>query len=299
MRLVSAVYWPMSFDRATAACRAILRGSGLTIAARAWCQICREQQQRRADHQRGQRNVQLDRAELRGTIVKRVKHVGERRDEQSAAVDGKRRSCQAPYKAAPPRSPSPTLIWPLVRPSSVKTGWTIIGAASRCSQKATSERRVSRARSDESHHMAKQEHADPEQQDKAEDDVLRLVGFLRLAKQRAIATNRRPPRRACRDRDRDLEAAPVQPRGGGRDRCADGRRDPAKRAVVAVDIGPGPMTPIRAKSEVAKTPPTKASSRQNGGERHAPLPGEIERQAPGRRGNPERGEERWASSPRR
>ena len=39
-------------------------GNGATTAARAWCQKADSSQQRRADHQRGQRDVELDRAEL-------------------------------------------------------------------------------------------------------------------------------------------------------------------------------------------------------------------------------------------
>ena len=53
---------------------------------------------------------------------------------------------------------------PSVRPSSQKTGWTMSGAASRCSQKATSERRVCRRRSDASHHMAKRKVHEAEHQ---------------------------------------------------------------------------------------------------------------------------------------
>src|SRR4051812_46266950 len=50
----------------------------------------RQEQQRRADDQGRQRDVELDRTELPEERTERVKDVSQRRDEQRAAVDRKR-----------------------------------------------------------------------------------------------------------------------------------------------------------------------------------------------------------------
>ena len=166
----------------------------------------------------------------RNSSLHRVQHVGERRDEQRAAVDRQRGHAEQRRKAGSPPAPSPIVALPSFRPSSVKTGCTIIGAASRCSQKATSARRVSARAVGRVPPHGEQEHADAKQQHEAEDEVLRAARHSARARRRARPTAIAGDRGgAGGDGDRDPEAAPVQPGRGGGDRCRRGAENAAEQ----------------------------------------------------------------------
>ena len=69
----------------------------------------REQEQGRADHEGGERDVELDRAELAEQADQSEQHVGQRRDEQGAPVDRQRGQAEQDIDAR--ARPGPRRSW--------------------------------------------------------------------------------------------------------------------------------------------------------------------------------------------
>ena len=104
----------------------------------------REQQQARSDDERRDREAQADHAVLLQQVAERVEHVDKRGDHQGAAIDRQRHDRDDDVNRDRRRSAWPRFVEPANTCSAANTGRTSSGAASRCSQNATSDLRVSR-----------------------------------------------------------------------------------------------------------------------------------------------------------
>ena len=212
----------------------------------------------------------------------RVEHIGECRDEQRATVDGQRGDRQRDIKRDHDQP-------------FANTGVAVVEAEQR-EHRVDDHRRGEQVQPEGDIGTAReprlirrvpahreQEYADPEQQDRAEDDVLDPVVHAADRRQQQADDQRDDRSGAGGDGDRNLEALPVEPGRDGGDRGGAGSEYPAEYLVVVDRL----LADAEHEQEArcSKYAADKRQQQQDRWQRHAALGGEKEGEAPRRRGD--------------